>query len=92
MPFEGLFDLSKAFDTLDHYILVHKLDHYGISGVIKHLFESNITNRQRLILELVIFCLIYIIIYLFIYTIISSDHNRNNIKMNKYEHCCFQSV
>ena len=42
-------DLSKAFDTLDHNILLHKLDHYGIRGVSKQLFESYITNRQQFV-------------------------------------------
>ena len=38
-------DLKKAFGTLDHNILIHKLDHYGIIGVAKQIFDSYITNR-----------------------------------------------
>ena len=49
IPFAVFLDLSKAFDTLDHNILLHILDHYGIRGVAKQLFESYITNRQQFV-------------------------------------------
>ena len=62
VPFAVFWDLSKAFDIIDHNIVLHKLDHYGIRGVEKHYFESYITNRQQgIVLGALLFIIIYII-------------------------------
>ena len=46
----GVFiDLSKAFDTVDHEILLKKLGFYGINGKTKQWFESYLRNRYQFV-------------------------------------------
>jgi hypothetical protein len=42
-----LIDLKKAFDTVDHQILLNKLELYGIKGQALTLLKSYITNRNQ---------------------------------------------
>ena len=42
----GIFlDLSKAFDTVDHAILISKLDHYGIRGLPLVWIQNYLSNK-----------------------------------------------
>ena len=42
-------DLKKAFDTLNHEILVNKLYHYGIRGIVLEWIVSYLSKRKQFV-------------------------------------------
>ena len=49
IPLAIFIDLSKAFDTIDHKILLSKLHYYGIKHGAWKLFESYLHNRKQFV-------------------------------------------
>ena len=47
VPLAIFIDLSKAFDILDHDILLYKLKCYGLTGNSINLLKCYLTNRQQ---------------------------------------------
>ena len=46
----GIFvDLKKSFETIDHGILLDKLEHYGIRGITNKWFQTCLKDRQQFV-------------------------------------------
>ena len=42
----GKVDFQKAYDTMNH-ILLRKLEHHGMQGIVNNCFSSYLSNRQQ---------------------------------------------
>ena len=47
LPIAIFMDLSKAFDTIDHDILITKMEHYGIKNLESQWFKSYFSDRKQ---------------------------------------------
>ena len=43
----GIFvDLKKAFDTVDHHLLLKNVEYYGVRGISNEWFASSLSSRN----------------------------------------------
>ena len=49
IPINVYLNLSKALDTLNHNILLHKLDYYGIRGTCLAPLKSDLTEHKQFV-------------------------------------------
>ena len=45
----GVIDLGKAFDTVDHELLLEKLREYGLEGMELVWFQDYLSNRTQVV-------------------------------------------
>ena len=45
----SILDFTKAFVTVDHDILIDKLEHYGIRGICKDWLTSYLKNHKQMV-------------------------------------------
>jgi len=50
MPIDIFLDLTKAFDSINHSVLLQKLEYYGIRDVAYRLCKSYLENRHQFVL------------------------------------------
>ncbi len=49
IPINIYLDLSKAFDTLAHNILIDKLSYYGINGTALKKIQNYLIDRKQFV-------------------------------------------